>query len=114
VADSLDEAKAAFRAGVAVSRYPEGTGDERGANQTLRAHSGFDPKLLDDRPPFLGIGLYQRAECLRCLSFAWKKLVPEIEKPRSYPGIGQRLYGRCIELTNNPKSVSSPISGGRF
>jgi hypothetical protein len=22
----------------------------------LRAHSGLDPKLFDDRPPFLGIG----------------------------------------------------------
>jgi hypothetical protein len=28
----------------------------------LRRSLGFDPQFLDDRPPFLGIGLHKRAE----------------------------------------------------
>jgi hypothetical protein len=39
----------------------------------------LDPELLDDPPPFLGIGLHQRAERLRCLSFAWKDFKPKID-----------------------------------
>jgi hypothetical protein len=53
--------------------------------------------LLDDRPPFLGIGLHKRAERLRRLSFARENVPSEIDEPRSDHGIGQRLHDRRIE-----------------
>ncbi len=35
-----------------------------------------DPKLLDERPPFLGIGLHERAERIRSLLVTWKISIP--------------------------------------
>src|SRR6516164_10382435 len=37
----------------------------------------FDPKFLDDRPPFLGIGLHQRPQYLWCLSLTRESLITE-------------------------------------
>ena len=59
---------------------------------------GLDPQLLDERPPFLGIGLHQRAERFRRLLFAGKNLQSEIGETRSQGRIGQRFHGRRIEL----------------
>src|SRR5712671_294620 len=56
------------------------------------------PELLDKRPPFLGIGLYQRAERLWCLQFARENIQSEIGETRSHGRIGQRLPGSRIEL----------------
>ena len=36
----------------------------------LRSLLRFDPKFLDDRPPFFGVGLDQRAERFRRLLLA--------------------------------------------
>jgi len=47
------------------------------------ASFGLDPELLDERPPFLDLGLLQCAERLWRLSLARENLQPEIGKPRS-------------------------------
>src|SRR5271154_5347608 len=57
----------------------------------------LNPQLLDDRPPFLGIGLHQRAERLRCLLAGRKNLAPEFDDSRAHRWIGQRLNGGSIE-----------------
>ena len=56
----------------------------------LRGLLRFDPKFLDDRPPFLGVGLHQRAECFRRLLFGRENLLAEIGEPGSHGWIGQR------------------------
>jgi hypothetical protein len=61
-----------------------------------------DPQLLDDRPPFLGIGFHERAERLRHLLFARENFSPKIDQPRTYCRIGQRFYRRGIELARRP------------
>src|SRR5271169_4901562 len=48
----------------------------------------LDPELLDDRPPFFGISLYQRPKRLLRLFFARKNLHSEVEQPRSHRRIG--------------------------
>ena len=85
----------------------------------------LDPELLDDRQPFLGIGLHHRAERLRRLPFTGKNVKSEIGEARSHGGIGECLHGRRIELADdvprcapgyeNPRqeeidSAGSPIS----
>src|SRR5207249_1620251 len=69
--------------------------------QTVRRRSlRLDPEFSYDRPPFLRIGLDQRAECLRCLSFARKNVIREIGELRSHRRIGQRLHRRPVELVD--------------
>jgi hypothetical protein len=54
VADILDDGKAAFRRAWDANGWPK------------RGSVWLDPKLLDDRSPFLGIGfLYARPETVR-------------------------------------------------
>src|SRR6516165_4347870 len=60
-----------------------------------------DPKLLDNRPPFLGIGFYKCAECLRSLTLASKSLESEIDKPSLHRRIGQCLDGCHTELVDD-------------
>jgi hypothetical protein len=55
--------------------------------------SRVDPELLDDRPPFLGISLHQRAKHLRRLPLARDNLKPEIGEARPHRWIGQCLDG---------------------
>src|SRR5215467_94264 len=85
----------------------------RGAPLRLRAITGLakpeltrssfrvDPELLDDRPPFLGIGLHQSAERLRGLPLARKNVVSESDETRPHRWIGQCLDGRRIELADD-------------
>jgi hypothetical protein len=54
-----------------------------------------------DRPPFLGIGLHQRAERFRRVLLAWKNLSSELDNWRSNRRIGQRRQGHRIELLND-------------
>ena len=61
----------------------------------------LDPELLDERPPFLGIGFHKRAERLRCLWLARENVRSEIDQPRSHYGIGQCLHGRRVEFSDN-------------
>jgi hypothetical protein len=49
----------------------------------------LEPKFLDDRPPFLGVGLHQRAERFRRLLFARENFHAEIGVPGSHRWIGQ-------------------------
>src|SRR5262249_46975867 len=48
----------------------------------------FDVRGLDDRPPFLGIGLLQCVERLRCLLLARKNFHPKLDEPRAHSLIG--------------------------
>src|SRR5215467_3969019 len=61
----------------------------------------LDPQLLDDQPPFLGVGLHERAERLWRLPLARKNLQPQSGKARSNCRIGQRFYGRRIKLADD-------------
>src|SRR5215468_11018709 len=56
-----------------------------------------DPELLDERPPFLDLGLLQCAECLRCLLLAWINVHTEISEPRSHRWICQCFHGCRVE-----------------
>src|SRR5215831_1817242 len=64
----------------------------------LRGSLRFYPKFLDDRPPFLGIGLHQRPEHLWCLSLTRESLITEFGEPRLYRRIGKGRDRRRIEL----------------
>ena len=83
----------------------------------------LDPKLLDDRPPSLGISLLQGFERLRRLSVARDNFQPEIGKTSAHTRNGQGLYDRTIEVADNivrrapgrpyhatQRRVGSPIS----
>ena len=61
----------------------------------------LDPKLLDDWPPFLRIGLLQSGEGFRRLLFAGEYLQPEFDQPRLYCRIDEGIHGRRIELTDD-------------
>jgi hypothetical protein len=81
-------------------------------------------ELLDERPPFFGIGLHQGAERLWRLSLAREHLRSEIGKPSLHGRIGQRLNYRRIEFADDiprrplvaksapqaSKEIGSPIS----
>src|SRR5207245_1622598 len=60
-----------------------------------------DPELLDERPPLLRIGLHKRTERLGCLPLARDNVHAEIGDPGSRRRIGQRSYGRRIELADD-------------
>ena len=75
--------------------------DRSAAPCTPRFSLRLDSQLLDDRPPFLGIGLLQSAKRLRRLLFAWENLVPDIDEARSHSGIGKGRDRRCIELSDD-------------
>jgi hypothetical protein len=75
--------------------YVSGAADRRPAAQNITSpftgsrtfsagSSSFrlDPKLLDDRPPILGVGLYQCAESLRRLLLTRENLDREIDDLR--------------------------------
>jgi hypothetical protein len=51
------------------------------ARVTVAASLCLNPGVFDDRPPFLGAGLHERAERLRCLSLARKNLEREFDEP---------------------------------
>jgi len=48
----------------------------------VQCESSFSPDVgcLDDRPPFLDLGLVQRADCLRGLLIARKNLLAEFRE----------------------------------
>ena len=50
----------------------------RGPRRSLR----LNPKLPDDRPPFLSIGFLHDAEDFGRLSLAWKKLLSSTSRDR--------------------------------
>ena len=74
----------------------------RGYSHCVSASSfRLDPELLNERPPFLGIGLHQRPERLWRLSLVRKNVVSETGDPGSHRRIGQRSHSRRIELGDN-------------
>jgi hypothetical protein len=60
----------------------------------------FDPQFLDDRPPFLNIGLLLGAEAFRRLLGA-RKEIPKIGKPRMHRRIAQCFHGRRAEFADD-------------
>ena len=62
---------------------PEGLGSE-----VMVTSLCLDPKLPDERPPFLDLGLLHCAERLRRLLLARENLIPDIGKPRWHRRIG--------------------------
>ena len=53
---------------------------------------------LDDRPPFVDLGLVEGSERFRRLLLARRNLLPEIGEPRADRRIGERLDHRGVEL----------------
>src|SRR6266566_2375777 len=69
-------------------------------SEPMASASSFrpDPQLLDDRPPFFGIGLLHCGQCLWCLFLARKNLQLQSSEARSNRRIRQCLDGRRIEF----------------
>jgi hypothetical protein len=53
----------------------------RALPERTRGSLRFYPELLNERPPFFGIGLHKRAKRLRCLSLARENFVPQFGEP---------------------------------
>jgi hypothetical protein len=51
---------------------------------------GLNPDLLYERPPFLNIGLHERAEHLRRLLIGRKHLQSDVDHPLANHRIGER------------------------
>ena len=64
-----------------------------------RSHRSFclDPSRLDDRPPFVDLGLLQRAKRLGRLLVARRQLLTELGQPALHHPIGKSLADRAIE-----------------
>src|SRR5262249_36222641 len=67
------------------------------ANGLLR----FDAGLLDDRPPFLDLGLLIGTKCLRRLPLALRNFKALLDEALTYSRIAQRAHGRGIELADD-------------
>jgi hypothetical protein len=67
-----------------------------------------DSELLDNRPPFGGIGLLHGGKCLGRLAFARKNSHSALGKARLQCPIGQHLYGRRIEPIDDASWRKSP------
>src|SRR5262249_56050913 len=62
----------------------------------------LDARRLDDRPPFLDLGLVEGSQPLRHLLVAWHNLITQVYKPLAGRGIGQSLHHRRVELADDP------------
>src|SRR4051794_3936837 len=58
----------------------------------------LDVRCLDDRPPFLDLGLLVSAERLRGLLLARRNLQTDVGKPLAHRRIGERIHHGGIEL----------------
>src|SRR5215831_5311501 len=58
----------------------------------------LDARRLDDRPPFLGLGLVEGVKRFRSLLVAWKYLLADVGEPLAYRRIGERGGDRGVEL----------------
>ena len=100
--DGTEHGATLKQVGASFSPVPASYASGAGARPPfpLTGHGIFrlEPGLLDDRPPFFGIGFNNRAESLRRLLLARENLLPEIGEPRSHRRIGQRVHGRRVEL----------------
>jgi len=66
----------------------------RSVYRSLRLDAG----RLDDRPPFLDLGLLQRGERFRRLLLVREYLLREIGEPRTHSRIGERIDDSNVEL----------------
>src|SRR5262245_58253020 len=62
----------------------------------------LDARRLDDRPPFLDLGLVEGSQPLRHLLVAWHNLITQVYKPLAGRRIGQSLHDRRVELADDP------------
>src|SRR5215470_17400829 len=58
----------------------------------------LDTRRLDDRPPFLGLGLVEGMKRFRGLFVAWEYLLTDVGEPLAYRRIGERGNHRAVEL----------------
>src|SRR5262249_18521523 len=61
----------------------------------------LDARRLDDRPPFLDLGLVEGSQPLRRLLVAWHNLITQVYKPLAGRRIGQSLHDRRVELADD-------------
>ena len=61
----------------------------------------LDVGRLNDRPPFLELGLVQDGKRLGCLLVRREYLLAETGEARTHGRIGQRFYDRRVELVDH-------------
>src|SRR5262249_22288566 len=61
----------------------------------------FDAGLLDDRPPFLDLGLLIGTKCLRRLPLALRNFKALLDEALTYSRTAQRAHGAGIELADD-------------
>jgi hypothetical protein len=83
------------------------TGGTRFVGYPAGRSFSFDPSFLDDRPPFLDLGLLQGAKCLGCLLVARKNLLPEIGETALHCRISQGFDDGGIQLRDDDWSSTS-------
>src|SRR5215831_4788907 len=58
----------------------------------------LDARRLDNRPPFLSLGLVESMKRFRGLLVGWKYLLADVGEPFAYRRVGERVDHRGIEL----------------
>src|SRR5262249_60894028 len=61
----------------------------------------LDAGRLDDRPPFLGLGLVEGMKRFRGLLVACEYLLTDVGKPLAYRRVGERCTHRAVELRDD-------------
>src|SRR6516225_3402804 len=61
----------------------------------------LDARSLDDRPPFLGLGLVEGMKRFRGLLVARKYLLADVGEPLAYRRVGERGNHRGVELCDD-------------
>src|SRR5215813_1148002 len=61
---------------------------------------GLDVRGLDDRPPFLDLGLVMSEQCFRRLSVTRGNVLAEVGEALLHEGVGQAFDHRSIEPDN--------------
>src|SRR5437764_8655713 len=60
-----------------------------------------DPRRLDDRPPFLDLGLVEGAEGLGPLLIARENILAEIVQARAHGRVRKRIHDRSVEFDDD-------------
>src|SRR3954471_21810876 len=66
--------------------------------RSTRRSFGLDVGALDDRPPFLDLGLVEGGEPVGALLLRRRDLLPQIGEPLAHGRISQRILGGGAEL----------------
>src|SRR5262245_15650267 len=74
---------------------------EQSLMRSLDPSLRFDASRLDDRPPFLDLGLVESSQSLWRMLVVWHNLVAQLCKPPARHGVGQSRDDRRVELADH-------------